>query len=244
MTSPPIFCALDTVDLDFALYISEILNRHDCGIKIGLEFFNANGPEAVKKLKDKYPTLPVFLDLKFHDIPNTVSAAIKAVMPLEPAYLNVHASGGLEMMKRAKETILETSEKYKYTKPKLLGVTILTSLDTLSLKEIGFSSNNVEDSVLKLAQLTKTAGLEGIVCSAKEAPRLRNTFGDDFILMVPGIRPVNKNKQDQKRTMDPLGALNNGATHLVIGRPITESKEPESTLQAILETIKHVPDAA
>ena len=225
---PQIFCAVDTPDIQRALEIVTDI-RETCGIKLGLEFFNANGVEGLKIIAAAAPDLPVFVDLKYHDIPNTVAGAIRALTAdFTPAFLNVHAAGGLDMMRAAKAACP--------TGTKLLAVTVLTSLDSDNLKHIG-QDNDPKSQVARLAKLTQQAGLDGVVCSSHEIETIRNTCGDDFITMVPGIRPIGSDKGDQKRVMTPREAINKGATHLVIGRPITGAENSSKAAQDIIDTL-------
>ena len=226
----PIFCAIDKADLQAALKLCESIAPLGIGIKLGLEFFNALGAQAVKEIQDKFPEVPVFLDLKYHDIPNTVAGAVRAVtQQVKPAYLNLHAAGGRDMMIAAKAACPDET--------KLLAVTILTSLDEKSITEVGYK-DNLPDRVLQMAQLTQECGLDGVVCSSHEIDSIRTACGNDFALMVPGIRPAGSDVGDQKRIMTPQDAMNKGATHLVIGRPITQSEHPHNAAEEILNSLK------
>lgn len=225
----PIFCAIDKPDMDEAMRLCEDIAKAGASIKLGLEFFNALGLHGVKNIQNAFPTLPIFLDLKYHDIPNTVASAIRAVTKdFKPAYLNVHASGGLDMMKAAKAACPAET--------KLLAVTLLTSLDDQAIKEIGYQEG-LKERVIQLAKLTQDAGLDGVVCSPHEIEALREACGKDFILMVPGIRPKGSDTGDQKRIMTPQEAMSKGATHLVIGRPITQSNNPKQAAKDILDSL-------
>ncbi len=234
---PPVFCAIDTTDQDHAMALAAAMQKAGCGIKLGLEFFNALGPKGVQNIKEYYEELPLFLDLKYHDIPNTVAGAMRAIAALEVDYINVHASGGLAMMQAAKEALYDEAQKTGRKVPKILAVTILTSLDEDALSDIGFQEK-VEDRVTQLAQLTQKAGLDGVVCSAREIALLRETCGPDFTLMVPGIRPAGSAAGDQKRVMTPEEAIQKGATHLVIGRPITGADNPGAAATSILQSLE------
>lgn len=225
---PKIFCAIDTPDLNQAKSLAKSISGTGCGIKLGLEFFNAFGPQGVHEIKKIIGDTKLFLDLKYHDIPNTVASAIKAISNIGADYLNVHASGGLEMMKAAKAACASET--------KLLAVTVLTSLDDSNLTAVG-QSVPAADQVERLARLTQSAGLDGVVCSAHEISRLRAACGPDFVLMVPGIRPAGADAGDQKRIMTPEEAMKAGATHLVIGRPITGATDPAAAANDILRTI-------
>lgn len=224
---PIIYCAIDTTDLDHAKALAAAMERAGCGIKLGMEFFNAQGPQGIKEIRNAYPELSLFIDLKYHDIPNTVAGAIRAITPIGADFVNVHASGGLEMMKYARNAMDEEADKVGVKPAKVLGVTMLTSLDDAAVTEVGFNGNSA-DNVKRLAKLTQKAGLDGVVCSAKEIEIVRQECGPDFDLMVPGIRPTGSDIGDQKRIMTPEEALHIGATHLVIGRPITQADDPAS----------------
>lgn len=229
---PRIFCAIDTANMDQALALAGIMYRAGCGIKLGLEFFGANGPQGIATITGKYSDVPLFLDLKFHDIPVTVAGAVRAVVRFQPAYINVHVSGGADMMKAACDAAVETSERLGIKAPKILGVTILTSLDDNDLANIGYAAT-VEARVPSMARLAQRNGMEGVVCAAREIEMVRKECGEDFVLMVPGIRPAGRDSDDQKRVMTPEGAILAGATHLVIGRAITQANDPASVIEAI-----------
>ncbi len=236
MSLPLIYCSIDTIDIARAKELAAAMREAGCGIKLGLEFFNAHGPQGVREIRASCPDLSLFIDLKYHDIPNTVAGAMRAISPLAPDFVNVHASGGLEMMQKAREALREGSRKAGVKTPQILGVTILTSLDEAGLAQAGFKPD-LGDRVVQLAQLTKQAGLSGIVCSAHEIEVVRAACGPAFALMVPGVRPEGSETHDQKRVMTPLQAVQKGATHLVIGRPITQADDPASAAAAILGTI-------
>ena len=223
-----IIVALDYADSKSALALVNQLNPQLCKLKVGKELFTAAGPQLVEQLIAK--NFKVFLDLKFHDIPNTVAKACEAASNLGVWMLNVHASGGSAMMQAA----LEGVNKSAY-KPYLIAVTVLTSMNQASLSEIGIESS-VENQVLKLAKLTQQAGLHGVVCSAMEAKLLKKHLNSDFLLVTPGIRPANVNQDDQSRVVTPQDALNSGASYLVIGRPITQAPNPLQALEDILQT--------
>ena len=227
--TPEICYAIDTPDLVHAKKLATILTQYDIGIKLGLEFFSHFGCDGVEKIMSHAGSCPLFLDLKFHDIPNTTAGAIAATSnQLKPAYINVHAAGGYDMMVAAKKAC--------HPDTKLLAVTVLTSLDDRALHQVG-QNTPAQDQVKALAALTKDAGLDGVVCSPEEIAPLRKTLGNDFILMTPGIRPKGSNMDDQKRVMTPKDALDLGATHLVIGRPITQAADPSKAVEQILETL-------
>jgi len=227
--TPQIIVALDFADAVTALALVDQLSPNLCGLKVGKELFTAAGPHLVEALVEK--GFKVFLDLKFHDIPNTVAKACEAASRLGVWMLNVHASGGLAMMEAAKEGVARSGQQ-----PLLIAVTVLTSMDQTSLHQIGVTGN-LQDQVLKLAQLTQQAGLDGVVCSAQEAPVLRQHLGADFCLVTPGIRPAEAKSDDQTRIVTPAKALQLGASYLVIGRPITQAQHPLAALQAIVTEI-------
>ncbi len=225
---PLIYCAIDTKDLIKAKELSAAISEAGCGVKLGMEFFNANGPQGVQMILEQGFKPSVFLDLKYHDIPNTVAGAVESASSLDVAFLNVHAAGGTAMMQAAKAACAPRT--------KLLAVTVLTSLDDSALEDVG-QMRPAGDQVMRLARLTASAGLDGIVCSAHEIKQLRNALPNDFVLMVPGIRPEGSDSGDQKRIMTPRQAVDAGATHLVIGRPITQAKDPVKAADDIFASI-------
>lgn len=225
MNDPKIIVALDYADAASALKLVEKLDPALCRLKVGKELFTAAGPQFVETLARF--NFGVFLDLKFHDIPNTVAKACTAASSLGIWMLNVHASGGSEMMQAAKQAVDSSTAK-----PLLIAVTVLTSMNQQTLNQIGIQTD-LTTHVLNLATLTRQAGLDGVVCSALEAAMLRAQFGDDFCLVTPGIRPANVNQDDQSRVVTPADALKNGASYLVIGRPITQAADPLQALEAI-----------
>ena len=227
----PIILALDVNSLTKAQSIVSDLKNYIGGIKIGMEFFNSFGADGVREIS-KFG-IPIFLDLKLHDIPVTVYKTVKTLMELDVAIINVHSSGGREML----EAAAKARGEFKNKSTKIIAVTVLTSLDNKDIKEIGYKDNS-EDLVLRLASLAKDSGLDGVVCSAKEISLIKNKLGKNFILVVPGIRLEEDNKNDQKRVMSPKKAINAGADLLVIGRPITDSKDPVKTVDNILKNIK------
>ncbi len=227
---PKIVVALDYAQAQDAMRLVNQLDPTICKLKVGKELFTAAGPQLVEQLVSK--DFKVFLDLKFHDIPNTVAKACEAASNLGVWMLNVHASGGSSMM----EAALEGVNRSRY-QPYLIAVTVLTSMSQANLNELGIQ-NSVEEQVLKLAALTQRAGLHGVVCSAMEAQMLRKEMSDDFLLVTPGIRPASASLDDQTRVMTPSKALNMGASYLVIGRPITQAHDPLAALQAINKEIQ------
>ena len=224
MTSP-IYVAIDTPDLERAEQLAKACKRHAGGLKLGLEFFNHNGRDGVMRIADH--GLPIFLDLKLHDIPNTVAKAIRALQPIEPAIMTIHAAGGRAMMEDAKAAAS--------SKTKVVGVTILTSLDVDDLKAMGMKGDPA-DAVERLAGQAKEAGLDGIVCSGREVSIARKNWKDGFFV-VPGIRPASASVGDQKRVMTPGDALHAGASVLVIGRPVTQAADPDAALREIAATL-------
>ncbi|WP_435640825.1 orotidine-5'-phosphate decarboxylase [Micavibrio aeruginosavorus] len=236
MTTPTIFCAIDTPDLDRAKTLAAQIGPVTGGIKLGLEFFCTHGPDGVRRVMDEAPDTALFLDLKFHDIPNTVAAALRTVAKTRPAFVNVHAAGGAEMMRAGREALMDEAVRLNITPPRLLAVTILTSFDAPTLSAVG-QGDDVAAQVIRLATLTQESGLDGVVCSAHEIAPLRNRLGPAFTLMVPGIRPAGTESGDQKRIMTPDEALAAGASHLVIGRPITGAADPAAATQMIVESL-------
>jgi orotidine-5'-phosphate decarboxylase len=222
----PIFVAVDTPDLAKARALAEKLRGRVHGLKLGLEFFMANGAAGYREIAAL--GLPIFLDVKLHDIPNTVAGAVNSVLPLKPAFLTIHTSGGDAMMRAA----ADVAAKAGAGRPKLLGVTVLTSLDKNDLAAVGQETDTAKQ-VTHLAKLAQASGLDGVVCSPEEVKTLRHAFGPDFILMVPGIRPVWATAGDQKRVLTPKEAIDAGASYLVIGRPITGADDPASAAQRI-----------
>ena len=231
MTESPIFCAVDTADLSQAEKLAQSLKGQVRGLKLGLEFFLAHGAAGYRQIAEQ--GMPIFLDVKLHDIPNTVGKALASLLPLKPSFVTLHTSGGAAMMKVASAVAAKAGAE----RPKLLGVTVLTSLDKKDLTSVGQESD-VAEQVVRLAKLAKENGLDGVICSPEEVKTLRDNMGPDFILMVPGIRPVWAAAGDQKRVMTPREALDAGATYLVIGRPITGADKPEEAAARILAELK------
>lgn len=225
MNDSRIIVALDFSSEKQVLEFTSQLEPSMCKLKVGKELFTLAGPDLVRQLVDN--GFDVFLDLKFHDIPNTVARACKVATDLGVWMLNVHALGGRNMLIAAREA-LETSSN----RPLLIAVTILTSLGQEDLQEIGLNGTP-EDNVLRLANLTKEAGLDGVVCSSREVTNLRQTQGEAFTLVTPGIRPAGSEAGDQIRIMTPVDAIQAGSNYLVIGRPITQSADPIKTLHTI-----------
>jgi orotidine-5'-phosphate decarboxylase len=223
----PVFVALDTPDLSKALAIAESVAPHVGGLKVGLEFIMANGPKGIEKVVAL--GRPVFADVKFHDIPNTVAGAAREIAKLGVMLFNIHAAGGEAMMRAAKEAAASVNPDVK-----LIAVTVLTSLNDDDLDAVG-QRKPAHEQVERLAKLTKHSGLDGVVCSAHEILPLRKALGRDFMLVTPGIRPAGADVADQKRIMTPEEAVRAGSDILVIGRPITGARDPASAAAAIAE---------
>jgi len=228
MTDPKkIIVALDFPQASLALAMSDKLDPTLCRLKVGKELFTAAGPQLVEKIQQR--GFEVFLDLKFHDIPNTTAQACKAAAALGVWMVNVHAMGGRRMLEAAQQALHCTGHR-----PKLIAVTVLTSMSHDDLQGIGISTSPAQ-TVTILASLAHECGLDGVVCSALEAPELHNRFGQEFCLVTPGIRPADTSANDQSRIMTPKAALANGASYLVIGRPITQASDPLRALQNIIQ---------
>ncbi len=225
MNASPVIVALDFPDRESAMALVDRLHPSLCRLKVGKELFTRLGPAFVEKLVAT--GYDVFLDLKFHDIPNTVAAACDAAADLGVWMMNLHASGGRKMMDTACARLAGRAHQ-----PKLIAVTILTSLGEKDIREIGFQGTP-EENVLHLAALAQSSGLDGVVCSPLEAAALRARAGDDFLLVTPGVRPATAALDDQKRVMTPADAMQAGASYLVIGRPVTAAQDPLQALKDI-----------
>ena len=232
--SDRILCALDTINVDEATALAKTLGPYVGGVKLGLEFFGANGPEGFKAIAKAHSN--IFLDLKLHDIPNTVAKAVRSLMPLRPSIMTIHTAGGPAMMAAAAGAATEAAENVGCARPIMVGVTILTSLDNEDLEKLGYQ-NEVSDQVVRMAQLAFESGLDGVVCSPHEISLIKEACGKDFKLVVPGIRPVGSTRGDQKRIMTPGEAVALGADYLVIGRPITLAEDPAGAAQKIANEI-------
>lgn len=228
----PVVVALDFENKAAALNLVSQLDPGLCRLKVGKEMFTHFGPTLVQELQSR--KFDVFLDLKFHDIPNTVAKAVKAAADLGVWMVNVHASGGSRMMSAARESLVS----YGTEKPHLIAVTVLTSMEQSDLTELGITLTP-QQQVIKLANLTQQAGLDGVVCSAQEATLLKQQFGKDFMLVTPGIRPTSSAQDDQRRVMTPAQALQAGVDYMVIGRPITKAAQPLDALHAIVREISN-----
>jgi orotidine-5'-phosphate decarboxylase len=222
----PIFVAMDTRDVHRAAAIARDVCGIAGGMKLGLEFFLANGHEGVIRVAEH--RMPIFLDLKLHDIPNTVAKAVESIAPLAPAILTVHAAGGREMMAAAKASAPAGT--------KVVAVTVLTSLDATDLAQTGVTGSPA-DQVKRLAELAVEAGIDGIVCSGEEVAAVRDLWPEGFFV-VPGVRPEGAEVADQKRVVTPFDALNDGASVLVIGRPITAAADPGQAIREIAASLK------
>jgi orotidine-5'-phosphate decarboxylase len=230
MQDPKVIVALDYADEILAMEFVEKVSPELCRLKVGKEMFTLFGPQFVRRLVNA--GFDVFLDLKFHDIPNTVAKAVAASAELGVWMVNVHASGGARMMSAAREALI----RYGSDAPLLIAVTVLTSMEQSELAQLGVTGS-LREHVLRLARMTRDSGLDGVVCSAQEASMLKGDLGEDFKLITPGIRPQGSDAGDQRRIMTPAEACHQGADYLVIGRPITLSVDPAATLIAINQSL-------
>lgn len=230
MSAPPrIIVALDFDDSERCLALVDQLDPTQVRLKVGKELFTTSGPALVEKLVKQ--GFAVFLDLKFHDIPNTVAKAVKAAADLGVWMIDVHASGGSHMMEAARQSLGSSVDR-----PKLIGVTVLTSMTAEDLQEIGLNTDP-QTQVLRLANLVQKSGLDGVVCSPQEAALLKKEVGSNFLLVTPGIRPAGSDRGDQRRTLTPAEALAAGSDYLVIGRPITAADNPKAACDSILASL-------
>jgi orotidine-5'-phosphate decarboxylase len=226
----PIFVAIDTGELDRAIPLIQAVRAHAGGVKLGLEFFAALGPEGVRRIAEL--RIPIFLDLKLHDIPNTVARALEALAPLEPAIVTVHAAGG--------RTMLEAARAAAPPSTRLVAVTVLTSLDQDDLAAAGVRGSPAEQ-VARFAELARASGIDGIVCSGAEVAAARGAWPDGFFV-VPGVRPAGGQADDQKRVVTPAQAMADGASALVIGRPITGARDPRQAIMDIAASLSQSAD--
>ena len=233
--SSPVIVALDYDNAEAALAMAAKLDPAVCRVKVGKELFTIAGPDLVRKLVQS--GFQVFLDLKFHDIPNTVAAAVRAAAKLGVWMVNVHASGGERMMRAAADALAPLGE----SRPLLIGVTVLTSTAEDELAPVGVK-RPLKEQVVALAELAKSSGLDGVVCSAQEAESLKAACGSDFALVTPGIRPAGTDAGDQRRIVTPVDALRKGSDYLVIGRPVTGAEDPSAALKAIVADIENMQD--
>lgn len=235
MTAPnPIICALDTHDVTVATDLATGLKEHIGAIKLGLEFFTANGPQGIRAVREA--GMPVFLDLKFHDIPNTVAGAVRAAVQMDVFMLTIHAGGGTAMMQAACQAAKETADKLNKPAPLVVAVTVLTSMNQQDVQALGVDSS-VSDHVVRLASLAQSAGVDGVVCSPLEIDIIREKLGQSLKLVVPGIRPAGSAANDQQRVLTPRDALLKGADYLVIGRPITQHADPSLAARCIAQEL-------
>jgi orotidine-5'-phosphate decarboxylase len=225
VNGPRIIVALDFASADVALAFAHRLTPGACRLKVGKELFTAAGPVLVEKLAQR--GFDIFLDLKFHDIPNTVAGACRAAARLGVWMLNVHALGGRAMLEAARDAVAA-----EVRRPKMIAVTLLTSMAKQDMQDVGIGGDPAS-AVLRLAKLAHASGFDGVVCSAQEAPLLRRECGTGFCLVTPGIRPAQGNADDQRRVMTPAAAIAAGADYLVVGRPVTQSPDPVAALDAI-----------
>lgn len=237
MADDRIITALDVHSLEDMKKLVETLGDSVSFYKVGMELFYSAGPDAVQYLKDQGKH--VFLDLKVHDIPNTVGQSIRALTRLGADLMTLHGTGGRAMMEAAAEAVRDEAAKLNIERPRLLAVTVLTSIDEDAWKEIG-GKYSIAESVKNLAKLAKEAGIDGTVSSPYEAKEIREMNGPDFLIVTPGIRPTFAVANDQKRFTTPSQALRDGASHLVIGRPITKAADPKEAAEKILAEIQGV----
>lgn len=231
----PVYVALDTTNVNQAADLATKLKGLVGGVKLGLEFFTANGPAGIEAITAL--GMPVFLDLKFHDIPNTVAGAMRGIAPLAPRFTTIHASGGFAMMKAAADAAKDGADRAGRPRVKVLAVSILTSMDQSAMEAVGFHGSVLEQ-VKRLAVLSQAAGIDGLVCSPHEVETVRSMVGAGLALVVPGIRPSWAEAGDQKRVMTPKEARERGADILVIGRPITAAANPADAAKRILEELE------
>lgn len=230
----PVICALDTTDIAHARTITKLVAPYVGAVKLGLEFFTANGIAGVNQVAAS--GIPVFLDLKFHDIPNTVAGAIRATASANIFMMTIHTAGGKAMMHAAAKAAAEVAGQTGKPRPLIIGVTVLTSLDGADLQSVGVK-DTIQDQVRRLAELAQECELDGVVCSSHEIRLLKQHCGKDFKLVVPGIRPADSAAGDQKRVMQPHEALMHGADYLVIGRPITQADHPAEAARHIINSL-------
>lgn len=234
-TSPPVYVALDTIDVAQAAALATAVKGLVAGVKLGLEFFSYCGPRGFEAVADL--GMPLFLDLKLHDIPNTVAGAMRGIAKLAPRLTTIHASGGFAMMQAAAEAAREGAAIANRPATKVLAVTVLTSLDQQGMTDVGFGGT-VLDQVKRLAEMAQKAGVDGLVCSPHEVSHVRDLVGPDMILVVPGIRPAWAEVGDQKRFMTPKEAMRAGADLLVIGRPINSAASPADAARRVAEELR------
>lgn len=237
MADDRLIVALDVHTMEDVKILVEKLGDSVSYYKVGMELFYSVGSRVVAYLKEQ--NKKVFLDLKLCDIPNTVAGGLTSLMNLGADMMNIHAFGGFSMMKKAAESIRAAAEKQGKTPPKLIAVTVLTSISEDEWREMGHTVS-IEEQVILFAKLAKKAGLDGVVASPKEAAAIRSAVGEDFLIVTPGIRPAGASIDDQNRIATPAGALKNGATHLVVGRPVRAAEDPKLAAENIIEEMSEV----
>jgi orotidine-5'-phosphate decarboxylase len=231
-----IIIALDVPTFDEAIDLMDKLGDRARSLKVGSQLFTSVGPDIIREIKRRGKKL--FLDLKFHDIPNTVARASEAAAELGVDIFNVHVSGGMEMMRDAAQTTKAKASELGIEKPVVLGVTILTSIDETMFQSVLGSCNSLKDQIVHMAKLAQSAGLDGVVASPQEIRLIREACGEDFVVLTPGVRPEWASSDDQKRTMTPVEAFKAGADYVVIGRPIYRAPEPADALERILKQLE------
>ena len=237
MADPRLIVALDVHSMEDVRALVETLGASVSYYKVGMELYYRVGPEVLSYLHGQGKS--IFLDLKLHDIPNTVAEGLCSLMHLHADMMNVHASGGCEMMWTAADKVREQAKRDGIVAPKLIAVTILTSIGGDDWKEMGFSQE-IREQVIRFAQLAQKAGMDGVVASPQEASAIREACGPEFLIVTPGIRPAGADVDDQSRIATPSSALQNGATHLVVGRPIRSAEDPKAAVEAILREMERV----
>lgn len=237
MADDRLIAALDVHTKADVKKLVEMLGDSVSYYKVGMELFYGVGAEVVSYLKEQHKK--VFLDLKLHDIPNTVAGGLTSLMNLGADMMNIHAGGGFSMMKKAADSIKSAAKEQNKTAPKLIAVTVLTSISEEEWREMGHT-NTIAEQVITFAKLAKKAGLDGVVASPKEAASIREAVGEDFLIVTPGVRPAGASIDDQKRIATPAGALKSGATHLVVGRPIRAAENPKLAAEEIIKEMSEV----
>jgi orotidine-5'-phosphate decarboxylase len=232
----PLIIALDVDTMEEAEFLVDMLRPYAGGFKVGMQLYNNAGPEVLHRLRAK--EAPVFVDLKFHDIPNTVAGATRVLTRLGAAILNVHAAGGGDMMRAAMEAARDEAASANIKPPLVVAVTVLTSISQEVFNDQIGLPGSIEEHVVAWAALAKEAGLDGVVASPREIVAIRKNCGNDFVIITPGVRPAGAAADDQKRTMTPKEAVGLGATYLVVGRPVTKAPDPAKVVKAILEDIE------
>lgn len=230
----PLFVALDTADHVRAMRLAASARNLAGGIKLGLEYFSAHGPDGAAAVAASSGDLPLFLDLKFHDIPNTVAGAVRAACRMAPFFMTLHAAGGVDMMRSAVDAARSEASRLGIPRPRLLAITVLTSMNAADLESVGMDPDP-RRQVQRLALQARDCGMDGIVCSALEAALVRTVCGPDFVIVVPGIRPLWSSPGDQKRVVAPADALAAGADYLVVGRPLAEEGDVPLAIRRLVD---------